>query len=644
MRIEGKIPLLIIAALAWITIISSCANIGMPTGGAKDTIPPVLLSTNPELRALNYHGQDVRFTFSEYILPDQISETLVVSPPLSKRPIVRTKSKSLIIDFNDELKDSTTYNLDFKNSVVDNNERNPLEDLRFSFSTGPDYDSLRVAGRVVDAFNLEPQEKILVLLQSNLHDSAVFKVVPDFIAKTDEHGFFMIDNIAGGTYHLFALNDLNNDMKYNEGSEEIAFVNDVVVPSAEFHESLDTLVHGLDSLLILGHTQFYPDPFYLHYFMEDIFEQYIEKSERETRYKCNFEFNESVEDTFDIRVIGNENPDWSIREFSSNMDSLTLWIKDTTLAANDSLFMELSYFMLDSTQNLYVHKDTILMEYSDPVVPERKSRRRGEEEEETEVKEVPQFTWNAELPRTMELNGKIELTSPEPIESFDTTMLHLYLKEDTLKSPLPINIEKDPNKYRTYLVSYNWEPGTDYVFAIDSAACLNIYGITSRAYERSFKTREEDYYGSIIFAFSNVSGPMLVQLLKNDDKEEVLRQTAFSTNGNITFPLLAPDKYKVKIIYDTNNNGKWDTGSYQDKIQPERVAYMNEVIKLRSNWSPTFKWDVTPENNFEKNIVDQELEEQKRKEAEEKARKEQESEQQNNMFRPGNSSGGSNMY
>jgi len=642
MNIKGKIPLLIIAALAWITIISSCANIGMPVGGAKDTIPPVLLGTSPELRALNYEGDEVRLTFNEYIQPDEITETLVVSPPLSQKPVVRTKSKTLIIDFNQELKDSTTYNLDFKNSIVDNNEKNPLKNLRFSFSTGPDYDSLRVAGHVVNAFNLEPLEKVLVLLQSNLHDSAVFKVIPDYIAKTDEQGFFMIDNIASGTYHLFAINDLNNDMKYNEGAEEIAFIDDLVVPSAEFHESQDTLVSGLDSMLILGHTHFYPDPFYLRYFSEDIFEQYIESSKRESRYKCEFIFNESVEDTFDIRLVGYENRDWSIREFNENMDSLTLWIADTTIAANDSLFMELSYFMLDSAKQLYVHKDTLLMKFTDPKIEEKKSRRK-QEEGDPEVKEVPQFTWQIEMPATMELNGNISVQSPEPISSFDSTMVHLYLKEDTLKTPLPIRIEKDKKKFRTYLVSYEWEPETEYAFSIDSAACLNIYGLTSKAYSRSFKTREEDYYGSLTFTFSNVSGPMILQLLKNSDDEDVLKQQSFSENGNVTFNLLAPDKYRVKIIYDSNNNGKWDTGSYQDKLQPEKVGYINEVIKLRSNWSPTYMWDVTPDISFEKKIIDKEEEEKKRKEAEEKAKKEKESSQQNNMFRSGSSIEGGDL-
>ena len=263
MKIRGKFPLLIVLALAWIVIISSCANIGMPTGGPKDSIPPVLVETSPEYKALNYDGKDVRFTFNEYLAIDEISETLVISPPLEKRPTIRTKSKTLIVQFNEELKDSATYSFDFKNSVVDNNEKNPIENLRFSFSTWSVHDSLRVAGRVINSFNLEPIEKGLVMLHSNLHDSAVYRVRPDYIAKTDEDGLFMIDNIASGSYHIFALNDLNSDLLYNEGAEEIAFVDTLVVPGVEFHEELDTIAEGVDSMMILGHSHFYPEPFYL---------------------------------------------------------------------------------------------------------------------------------------------------------------------------------------------------------------------------------------------------------------------------------------------------------------------------------------------------------------------------------------------
>jgi len=612
----------------------------MPTGGPKDSIPPELVVTTPEYQALNYKGKDARFTFSEYILPDKIAETLVISPPLAKRPIIKTKSKTLIVQFNQELKDSTTYSLDFKNSVVDNNEKNPLENLRFSFSTGPVLDSLRVAGQAASAFDMEPIENLLVLLQSNLHDSAVFKVIPDYIAKTDETGMFMMDNIAPGEYHIFAINDANNDMLYNEGAEEIAFVDELIVPRAEFHESNDTIVKGLDSMLVLGHTHFYPDPVYLRFFMEDVFEQYLESSEREARNKCLFIFNESVADTFNVRLLDHDVENWNLMEYNPDVDSIVMWIADTTISKYDSLYMELSYIQLDSAGMPFVYNDTMLMKYTEP---KTNTKRRGRKEitEEEGPKPVPQFNWNTNLSWKMELYGKISLVSPEPVAGFDESMVNLYLAEDTLKTPLNFEFKKDEKAYRTYNISYEWEPSTKYTLEIDSAACFNIYGISSRAFSQSFETREEDYYGSLAFEFSNVEMPMIVQLLKISDNEEVIRQKTFDANGTVEFAMLPPEKYKVKIIYDTNGNGKWDTGSYQDKYQPERVSYINDIIKLRSNWNEEHEWDVTINPAFQKDIVDKELEEQKRKEALEKEKKEQQQQQQqNNMFRPGGAAGG----
>uniref|UniRef100_UPI0032174262 Ig-like domain-containing protein n=1 Tax=uncultured Draconibacterium sp. TaxID=1573823 RepID=UPI0032174262 len=646
MNLKGKLPLLFVAALAWIVIVSSCANMGMPVGGPKDTIPPVLVGTDPEYKALNFKGKSVKFTFNEYLLPDQISETLVISPPLEKRPLVKTKSKTLIIQFNEDLKDSATYSMDFKNSIVDNNEKNPLENLRFSFSTGDVYDSLRVAGRVMSAFNLEPIDKGLILLHSNLHDSAVFRVRPDYIAKSDEEGLFMINNIAPGKYHIFALNDLNGDLLYNEGAEEIAFVDSLVVPSVEFHEAPDTITNDVDSMLVLGHSHFYPDPFYLRYFMEDIYEQYLESSERESRNKCLFLFNESVKDTFEVKLVNAESEDWQLFEYNPKADSIVLWITDTLVSKQDSLYMELSYFQLDSAGDRYVQKDTMLMTYKDPKVDDKKKKRRKEKEEGA-PEPIPQFNWESNLSSTMELNGNIKITAPEPVAYFDSTKIALYLTSDTLKTPLKYTFRKDTSAYRTYIISYDWVAEENYCFLIDSAACTNIYGVTSMEFSKSFKVREEDYYGSIIFDFSNVKMPMLVQVLKNNDDEDVIRQLPFNTDGELIFSYLAPEKYKIKVIYDENGNGKWDPGSYQDKYQAEMVTYMSEVIKLRSNWSEKHSWDLTPDLTFTKNVRDIELEAKKRKEAEEKARKEKEKEQENSMFKPGKSvsgRGGAQQY
>lgn len=645
MKIIDKLPYIIIAGFAWIVIISSCANQGMPTGGPRDTIPPVLLSTQPEFKALNYNGDEVHFTFDEFIIPDEISEKLVISPPLEKRPTIRTKSKTLIIQFNEKLLDSVTYSMDFKNSIVDNNEKNAYENLRFSFSTGNIYDSLRVAGMVMNAFNKEPVENALVMLHKNLHDSAVYTLRPNYIAKTDEDGIYLIDNIAEGEYHLFAINDDNSDLMYNEGAEKIAFYDTLVVPSAEFFSEADTLTNGNDSLLVSGHTHFLPEPVYLNQFTEDIYQQYLSTSNRDSKYKCTFVFNETVKDTFDIQLV-NANAteeDWYTMEPNEEYDSLTVWIADTTVAKMDTLNIELSYFQIDSTNQLYLHKDTVELNFSEKEKEEsvRRGRRAAADDDEEEAPApLPQFNWATNLSAsTFELDDDVVIQAPEPVKDFDYSRVKLFHTEDTLKTPLEFRFDRDSTAWRTYRLSFPWEPETNYTLEIDSAACENIYGITSRELSSKFKTREEDYYGIINLNVTGVDSTVIIQLLENNDEEEVLAQQTIEKDQSVVFDFLAPEKYKVKAIFDNNKNGKWDTGSYQDKYQPEMVVYINEVIKVRSNWDSNINWELTKDPYFEKNIRDRELEEKLQKEAEEEERREREQreepgQQQNNMFQP----------
>ncbi len=624
MKIKGKIPFFIVAALTWIVIISSCANPGMPVGGAKDTIPPVLLKTEPIYKSLNFAGDNIRLTFNEYLAIEDISESLVISPPMIKKPIIRTKSKTLVVEFNEDLKDSTTYSLDFKNSVADNNEKNPIEDFRFSFSTGPVFDSLRISGRLMNAFNLEPIDKGLIMLHSNLHDSAVFRVRPNYIAKTDEKGIFMIDNIAPGKYHLFSLFDGNNNLLYDEGAEEMAFEDSILIPSAEYVEEVDTIFTSTDTIAVMGHTHFFPEPVYLYQFTENIFDQYLKTSERNTRYKCTFVFNESVKDSFQLILINNDATDWYRIEPDENVDSLIVWIADTTVARLDTLLMEVSYFQLDTLNKLYLQKDTIEMNFADKEAAKPVKKKSKNEEEELPTPAV-QFNFQTDISGSVvELNKNIGILAPEPLFAFDSTKIILYLADDTLKVPLNIQFEKDTVEYRKYNIAYTWEPGQSYILEIDSAASVNIFGITSKRLKSKFAAREEDYYGTVSLNITGVETPVVIQLVNNSDTEKVIVQKSANENGKVMFDYLNPEKYKVKVIYDRNENGKWDTGSYQDKYQPEKVLYINEVVKVRSNWEKEYNWDLKPDLTFVKNVRDIEEEERLRKEAEEKARKEQE--------------------
>jgi hypothetical protein len=638
-KIENSLLITVVALFIALAFYSSCANQGMPTGGPQDSLPPILLETSPVMRGVNFTGEEVRLTFDEFIISDAVSENLVISPPLQKRPSVRTRSKTLIVAFNEDLINDVTYSLDFKNSVVDNNERNPYNNLRMIFSTGSDIDTLRIAGVVKNGFNLDVQEKILVMLHSNLHDSSLVKNTPDYIARTDSRGMFLFDNVKAGEYRLYAVNDGNNDLKYNPGAEEIAFADSIIVPYAEFRAEADTLISGADSLLISGNTYFFPEPFYLRTFTEKIFDQYIEKASRDTRYRSQIIFNEPVSDTLGIRLFYREETNWFLLEHNAKMDSITIWVTDTLVASMDTLRFEIAFNQLDTLGQKYLAHDTLTLVYAEK--SRQETRRRGRDEEE-EKPEVVQFHFSDNIKSSgFDLNVPIYITAPEPVLEFDLSAIRLVETEDLTDTSLPLMISRDTTRWRTWRIDYKWKPNTSYIFEIDSAASQNIYGISNRYVKKEFTTQKDDFYGNIILHLTSVEDPLLVQLLDNSKDELVLRTIKTNVDGTIKFDFLAPNKYKVKVIFDSNNNGEWDTGTIEEKRQPERVAYLPEIIRVRSNWDNEFTWDLKPDPTYRKILIDKEEEELRlKKEQEERLKQDQQEREPVQMDFGGRSLGG----
>jgi hypothetical protein len=614
-RMKSIVPIFIGVSFFYLIFYTSCANIGSPTGGDKDTIPPVVLKTVPALRGTNFNGKDLRFTFDEFIIPDEISEKLVISPPMKKKPVIKMKSKTLIIEFAEDLRKESTYSLDFKDAVADNNEKNPIKDMRFSFSTGSTYDSLRVVGYVKNALNHEPVEKALVMLHRQLDYTAFIDSIPDYIGTTDKDGLFMIDNVAKGNYRLYALKDADNSLTYNQKAELIAFDDSIVVPSARFVAKNDTVIKGNDTLLVSGHVDYSPGPQYLMMFEEEKFDQYLDSYKRNQANRCNFIFKESLSDSFRIKLlkpVPEKDKEWKFLEANLKRDSITVWITDTLVSKQDTLQFELKYEALDSLNQMAMKYDTVSMVYETPKQPKQKRKK-------NEVATVPTIVLGDNINVAgHDLYQKIIIEAPEPLVSFDTTMVRLYSVIDSVKTNIPIVMKKDSNSIRKYFIEHHWEPNSDYLFQIDSAAARNIYGNPSLKVSQKFKTQKEDYYGKIILNISNLSGPAIVQLLANDKDERVLQKIQILEDGKIEFPFLKPEKYKIRIILDSNKNGKWDTGFLADWRQPERVIYFPKIIKVRSNFE--YKENMQAEYNAssKKELIDEE------KEKEDARKKEQE--------------------
>lgn len=599
-------PILILTYVAYLVFTTSCANPGMPTGGPKDSIPPNVIKTGPEFNAINFDGNEISLTFNEFVVVDKLREALVVSPPLKERPMIRTKSKTLIIDLGDSLQQNTTYSLDFKSAIVDNNEQNPLEDFRFAFSTGADFDSLMIGGYVKNAKNLEPVEGAVVMMHATDNLEAFKDTFPNYIATTDEDGFFVISNIAPGEYRLYALVDEDNTLTYNQPLERIAFLDTLISPQDLNLPNYQTDTISGDTLSIkTKRRNALETPFFLMLFDEEFFDQYIDSYSRDQANLINLYFTETLSDSFRVELLKPEptNEDWSYIEFNPTRDSLMIWLTDTVLSHTDSLLMDVSYLVADSLSNLVLKHDTLEFNYTKPEDTSRKRRKKKEEEEEPEP--IPHISFKQNTKSSgFDIYRNIKLEAPEPLRTFDWSAVHLYQQVDTLEEELEFEMWQDSSSIRKFYIQYPWEFMETYRLFIDSAAAYNYDGHPTNELNKRFTIQEEGYYAKIILQLNGITDHGIVQLLDNSDKEKVLQQIGIDKDGEIEFPYLNPDKYKIRLIIDRNNNGRWDTGNIDEDIQPEQVMYYNKVLKLRSNFEVRETWNL-PLVQYEKELIDE---------------------------------------
>jgi len=230
MKIFNSIIALAVIGLCYLLSVlgSGCAQIGMPTGGPKDTIPPVLLKSVPPNRTLHFTGNHITFTFDEYVHIQDLQKNLLVAPEPKIIPNITSKLKTVSIKIRDTLQPNTTYSYQFGNSIQDIDENNPIKNFTYVFSTGSYIDSLQFQGKVILAETGKPDSTLLALLYNNLDDSAVYKHKPRYVARLDSSGNFLFRYLAEGTYHLYALKDESGQKMYNNPSQLFAFADSAI--------------------------------------------------------------------------------------------------------------------------------------------------------------------------------------------------------------------------------------------------------------------------------------------------------------------------------------------------------------------------------------------------------------------------------
>lgn len=589
-----------------------CGNPGTPTGGPRDRKPPVMITSTPAINSTGFSGSIVTIEFDENIQVKDATNKFVVSPPLPKQPKVEGHANVINVRMDSDtiLAPGTTYTFDFADCVSDLNEGNTLDDFTFTFSTGESTDSMMISGNLFDASNITPLAGIYVILQSNLADTAFRTVAPIRIAKTDTEGRFQIKNVpAERNYRIYALDDKNRNFLFDQPGEMIAWLADTVRPSWEIRHINDSVL--IDSLStdtlewkreqILRDTLVYtPDSLTLFAFMEETYDQYITSDERKVNKQLRLTFNNRMPNKPLITFPGQDNNvSHSVNEYSLHNDTVTVWLTDSLVYKGDSVVVAVHYPVLDSIGNMVQKSDTLDLWFIDRSEND-KSRRRNKKEKEKKV-EVP--TLKLSMPQSIGSFAVLPITSETPFSIFEWDSVKLYQKVDTLYEQREYTIEEDTVNLRRKALRTKWEPGAEYKLTIDSAAVRDIYGLQCRAIEAKIMVNKLDKYGTLYINVDSVPDNALLQLVSNNKDETVTRQNIVPPHGKVAFRYVKPGSYKIRLLLDTNHNGKWDTGNYDKRIQPETLIYYMETVNARANWDIKIDFETkrfTPMNYAKK--------------------------------------------
>ena len=571
-----------------LTVIYSCANIGSPNGGPYDETPPKFVSSTPVPNQINYTGKKIEILFDELIQIEKPSENVIITPPQMELPVIRSAGKKAVIELKDTLKPNTTYTIDFTNSISDNNEKNVFENFSFAFSTGDIIDTLEVSGVLLNAENLEPMPGITIGLHNNLEDSAFVKLPFVRTSRTNDKGQFTIRNITPGTYHIFALNDVNRDYKFDQPGEDIAFLDSVIVPSFELTTRQDTTWKDsltIDTIRTVGYTRFFPDNIELRLFKEKFERQYMVKPERPDEKYFTLRFNTKL-DTVPVPVPINFTPEdstWYFVQQTEGGAAVNYWLADSTVWKQDTLQVQVSYPKSDSLNILRPQTDTVQLVL----------RRRPAEKQKKKKKDEPDpivfLGMQVDAPSSMDLFDTISVTFNEPVLDINKEMFFLDQKIDTVWNTVDFDFFPDSTNSLNYFIRRPWKYGEEYRIEVDSAAIHSLYGKWNDFFTGEFKIKKEDEYGYLYLNINGVDTTAFVELLSSGDAPV---RKAKVKDGGVLFMDLKPDKYYARIVIDTNGNGVWDTGNYIEKRQPEEVYYSPKMYEIMQNWQVEETWNV----------------------------------------------------
>lgn len=552
MAMKRNVGLFVILML----LLAGCAKIVTPVGGPKDTTPPKVVKEAPANSSTQFRSKSIKITFNEFVVLNNPSKTVIVSPPLNQNPELEIVGKSVVIKLPDTLRSNTTYSIVLAETIKDYTEGNPLSIYTYSFSTGDHIDSFMIKGEIKDALTLNDAKDVYVFLYERDIDSLPYSVRPTYLTKSKSNGEFVFNNIKPGKYKLFALNDINSNLIYDLPNESIAFSDTLV----EAYVSIQDSTSENKNLSRRGGTED-ANLLKLALFTErdsnQVLQKYINTTENIYIFPYKTDFS-----SFSARFLGGQELKY-FQVISQSLDSVYWYLKEPI---TDTALYE---FTVDQH-----HIDTI------KISPFKKSKQGGanrgrKTNDKVSLKVNVTDKENIFKPLTLHFSYPVkpctfDIRICKLLRSGNDTIVKTYTLPDTFLLSFPID--------------YPFEEKLPYSIFIRDSVFYGYNGTTNDSINVRFTTKTEKDYGNlqINYSIGDHSCQYLVYLLNN--KGGVLQQDIISRERTINYNHLEPGNYKIRVVKDRNNNGRWDTGNYREKIQPEEIFFFDKPINIRGYW------------------------------------------------------------
>ena len=591
-------------------LLTKCASTMMPTGGPKDTIPPVIVYMNPDNFTTNIdtlHPPKIYVEFNEYVQIKDQQKELYTSPAMKKKPSVVRRGKGIVVTIKDTLRPNTTYAINFGSSIQDNNESNPLHSMRYVFSTGDTVDSMYMSGYTADSYEADSVSKSFIYFfiadsveRPTEWDSTMFKYKPHVIARAEKNGIFIAQNLKPVDYRIYAFEDTNDNMEYEPSIDQIGILDTTYNPSKMpgFRIWFDSLRH-------------YPSAepqLYFRMFMDRRFSrQTLSGQERLNRHKAMIYFGTPNPEITSIRFDSIPEDRVIYDPKSIGRDTVAIWFDVEPEMLPDTIKGEITYFKHDSINNLVESTDRLRLAWVKVETKEEREEREKLEKERAKAEKMGEEWVEPEKPNPFKINiqssgdynkdKRLEFDFDYPLTKFDTTQITLKMttEQDSEPRDVKFSIAQDTLNRQKYELKVDWKPKAKYELLIPAGVFENIAREKNDTIKCSYTGSDPEKF-AIVNVNVRSTHPRAKYILQLTNAQGKLQKEILNaTNGKYTFEYVTAGEVMLRVVEDMNGNGKWDTGDMVLMRQPERTEiYKNEdgleVLTTKENWE--FDLDV----------------------------------------------------